>query len=94
MFAQSNVRKDYGLTERERRVVELMVQGLAKKNIADELDLKLHGRLHDALHLPEAARQLRRRGRVGAVRDHLVPPASARAALRKIKRQTPSQLSH
>ena len=34
--------KDYGLTERERAVLELMVEGLAKKQVADRLDLNLH----------------------------------------------------
>ncbi len=84
MFAQSNVRKDYGLTDRERHVVELMVQGLPKKAIADELDLKLH-------HVDYTMRCIYRKLHVNcvaaavsvAVRDHLVPAASARAAVRK-----------
>lgn len=33
---------DYGLTERERGVLDLMVQGLIKKEIASELDLSVH----------------------------------------------------
>ena len=36
------VRKDYGLSERERAVLELMVGGQAKKQIADHLQLNLH----------------------------------------------------
>ncbi|HEX8311248.1 MAG TPA: response regulator transcription factor [Chthoniobacteraceae bacterium] len=34
--------KDYGLTEREQAVLELMVEGLVKKQIADRMDLNLH----------------------------------------------------
>ena len=43
MFAKLNAaEKDYGLNERERAVLKLMVEGLAKKQIADRLDLNLH----------------------------------------------------
>lgn len=35
-------RKDYGLTERETAVLQLMVEGLGKKQIADRLDLNQH----------------------------------------------------
>jgi DNA-binding NarL/FixJ family response regulator len=34
--------KDYGLTEREKAVLELMVEGLSRKQIADRLDLNQH----------------------------------------------------
>jgi DNA-binding NarL/FixJ family response regulator len=34
--------KDYGLTERETAVLELMVEGLPRKQIADRLDLNQH----------------------------------------------------
>jgi DNA-binding NarL/FixJ family response regulator len=34
--------QDYGLTARERRIIELMTQGLIKKEIADQLSLSYH----------------------------------------------------
>ena len=34
--------KDYGLTEREQSVLELMVEGLGKKQIADRMELNPH----------------------------------------------------
>ena len=33
---------DYGLTEREQKIIELMTKGLIKKEIADQLDLSYH----------------------------------------------------
>ena len=33
---------DYGLTEREKKILELMAKGLIKKEIADQLDLSYH----------------------------------------------------
>jgi DNA-binding NarL/FixJ family response regulator len=33
---------DYGLTDRERKILELMAKGLIKKEIADQLDLSYH----------------------------------------------------
>jgi len=33
---------DYGLTAREQRILELMTQGLIKKEIADQLSLSYH----------------------------------------------------
>jgi DNA-binding NarL/FixJ family response regulator len=43
MFARlSPPRQDYGLTERERIILELMIQGLIKKEIADRLSLSYH----------------------------------------------------
>jgi DNA-binding NarL/FixJ family response regulator len=40
--AMSAPKEDYGLTERERGVLELMVKGLIKKEIADQLSLSYH----------------------------------------------------
>ncbi|MEO0414394.1 MAG: response regulator transcription factor [Verrucomicrobiota bacterium] len=34
--------RDYGLTDREKEVLEQMVKGLTKKEIADQLDLSFH----------------------------------------------------
>ncbi|MCG8600234.1 MAG: response regulator transcription factor [Verrucomicrobiales bacterium] len=34
--------RDYGLTDREKEVLEQMVEGLTKKEIADQLDLSFH----------------------------------------------------
>jgi DNA-binding NarL/FixJ family response regulator len=43
MFARLSVpQHDYGLTVRERRILELMIQGLIKKEIAAELSLSYH----------------------------------------------------
>lgn len=43
MFSQmAPVKKDYGLTDRERLVLELMGEGLAKKQIADRLSISTH----------------------------------------------------
>jgi DNA-binding NarL/FixJ family response regulator len=43
MFARvSAPRHDYGLTGREQKVLELMTQGLIKKEIADQLSLSYH----------------------------------------------------
>ncbi len=35
-------RQDYGLTDRERKILELMVTGLIKKEIADQLSISYH----------------------------------------------------
>jgi len=35
-------RQDYGLTPREQKILELMTQGLIKKEIADQLELSYH----------------------------------------------------
>lgn len=40
--ALSAPKEDYGLTEREREVLQLMVNGLIKKEIADKLSLSYH----------------------------------------------------
>jgi DNA-binding NarL/FixJ family response regulator len=43
MFAKlTTVHNDYGLNDREKSVLELMVEGLAKKQISDRLNLKQH----------------------------------------------------
>jgi len=43
MFAKlSAPRQDYGLTGREQKILELMTQGLIKKEIADQLGLSYH----------------------------------------------------
>ena len=43
MFARMGAPKhDYGLTAREQKIVELMTQGLIKKEIADRLELSYH----------------------------------------------------
>ena len=43
MFSKLDQPKpDYGLTEREQKILELMAKGLIKKEIADQLDLSYH----------------------------------------------------
>lgn len=45
MFARQNAApqsKDYGLSQREREILELMVKGLIKKEIADKLGISYH----------------------------------------------------
>lgn len=43
MFSQlAPQSRDYGLTDREKEVLEQMVEGLTKKEIADQLDLSFH----------------------------------------------------
>jgi len=43
MFARLSVpQHDYGLTVREQKILELMTQGLIKKEIADQLSLSYH----------------------------------------------------
>ena len=44
MFAKMGApqKAEYGLSEREREVLELMVKGLIKKEIADHLGLSYH----------------------------------------------------
>lgn len=80
MFSKmAPVKKDYGLTTREQTVLEYMVSGLAKKQIADKLELSLHTidyfvrGIYKKLHVncQTAAVSL-------AVRDGLIsPPSSA-----------------
>jgi len=43
MFSKmAQPKQDYGLTEREQKILELMTQGLIKKEIADKLSLSYH----------------------------------------------------
>src|SRR4029078_6573459 len=43
MFSRSSPpHQDYGLTAREQKILELMTQGLIKKEIADQLTLSYH----------------------------------------------------
>lgn len=43
MFSRMGVpHQDYGLTSREQRILELMTEGLLKKEIAEKLDLSYH----------------------------------------------------
>jgi DNA-binding NarL/FixJ family response regulator len=43
MFSRlSGPQEDYGLTEREQKILELMVSGLIKKEIADQLSISYH----------------------------------------------------
>jgi len=76
MFSKmAPARKDYGLTAREQAVLEFMVEGLPKKQIADKLEISLHTvdyfvrGIYKKLHVncQTAAVSL-------AVRDGLIPP--------------------
>jgi DNA-binding NarL/FixJ family response regulator len=64
--------EDYGLTDREREVLELMVNGLIKKEIADKLSLSYHTidshlrNIYQKLHVNTRAGAV-----VKAVREHL-----------------------
>jgi len=43
MFSKmAQPKQDYGLTEREQKILELMTEGLIKKEIADKLSLSYH----------------------------------------------------
>lgn len=43
MFARVTApRTDYGLTDREQKILELMIEGLIKKEIADQLSISYH----------------------------------------------------
>jgi DNA-binding NarL/FixJ family response regulator len=70
--ALSTPKEDYGLTDREQRVLELMVQGLIKKEIADQLSLSYHTidshlrNIYHKLHVHTRAGAV-----VKAVREHL-----------------------
>jgi DNA-binding NarL/FixJ family response regulator len=73
MFANLAAPKgDYGLTSREREILNLAVQGLIKKEIADRLDLSFH--TVDA-HLRNIYTKLQVNTRAGAVskalKEHL-----------------------
>lgn len=58
MFSKMVPRKsDYGLSSRERQVLELVVEGLLKKEIAHKLELSVHTvngnlrRIYEKLHV-------------------------------------------
>ena len=84
MFARSHAspREDYGLSERERAVLELMVRGLGKKEIADQQDLPLHTAnyiircIYRKLHVKRFSAAV-----ALAVKDRLIPASSAEAKL-------------
>ena len=43
MFSKmAQPKQDYGLTSREQKILELMTQGLIKKEVADQLSLSYH----------------------------------------------------
>jgi DNA-binding NarL/FixJ family response regulator len=69
-------RQDYGLSAREREVLELMVQGLLKKEIADRLALSYHT-VDNHLRSIYAKLQVHTRGSAvaKAVAEHLVEPS-------------------
>jgi len=75
MFAKLTAeKKDHGLTDREQTTLELMVEGLAKKQIADQLNLNQHTVdyvfrcIYRKLHVNCLAAAVS-----VAVKDHLVP---------------------
>lgn len=80
MFAGSTLsQEDYDLSERERTVLELMVKGRVRKQIAEQLELNPHTVdyimrcIYKKLHVNCVA------GAVSvAVRDRLVPPSTPR----------------
>jgi len=81
MFASSRAtppEHDYGLSGREREVLELMVQGLVKKEIADRLALSYHT-VDNHLRSIYAKLQVHTRGGAvaKALSEHLVPPRHA-----------------
>ena len=67
--------QDYGLSDREREVLELMVQGLVKKEIADRLHLSYHT-VDNHLRSIYTKLQVHTRGGAvaKAVSEHLVSP--------------------
>jgi DNA-binding NarL/FixJ family response regulator len=78
MFASRTfpARHEYGLSAREREVLELMVRGLIKKEIADRLELSYHTVDN---HLRNIYAKLQVHTRTGAVAkalaERLLPPA-------------------
>jgi len=74
MFAQFNPKKsDYGLTEREKEILQRMVAGLTKQQIADKLFLSFHT---VSTHLKNIYTKLHVNTRSGAVskvyKEHLL----------------------
>ena len=72
-FAQQTPpQPDYGLTAREREILEAMVRGLTKKEIAAELDLSVHTADFHLRHIYEKLQVNTRTGAVAkAVRERL-----------------------
>ena len=74
MFAKMAPRKsDYGLSERERVVLELVVEGLLKKEIAQKMELSIHTvdghlrRIYEKLHVNSRSGAVRKALREGLV---------------------------
>jgi DNA-binding NarL/FixJ family response regulator len=74
MFAKLAPRKtDYGLSERERAVLELVVEGLLKKEIAQKMGLSIHTvdsylrRIYEKLHVNSRSGAVRKAVREGLV---------------------------
>jgi DNA-binding NarL/FixJ family response regulator len=74
MFAKLAPRKtDYGLSERERAVLELVVEGLLKKEIAQKIELSIHTvdshlrRIYEKLHVNSRSGAVRKAVREGLV---------------------------
>lgn len=65
-------RPDYGLTQREREILEALVRGLTKKEIAAELQLSIHTADFHLRHIYEKLHVNTRTGAVAiAIRDRL-----------------------
>jgi DNA-binding NarL/FixJ family response regulator len=74
MFSKMAPRKsDYGLSFRERQVLELVVEGLLKKEIAQRLELSVHTvdgnlrRIYEKLHVNSRSGAVRKALREGLV---------------------------
>lgn len=74
MFAKLAPRRsDYGLSERERCVLELVVEGLLKKEIAQKMELSIHTvdsylrRIYEKLHVKSRSGAVRKAVREGLV---------------------------
>ena len=72
MFAKLAPRRsDYGLSERERAVLELVVEGLLKKEIAEKMSLSIHTvdshlrRIYEKLHVNSRSGAVRKAVREG-----------------------------
>jgi DNA-binding NarL/FixJ family response regulator len=72
MFAKLAPRRsDYGLSERERAVLELLVEGLLKKEIAQKMSLSIHTvdshvrRIYEKLHVNSRSGAVRKAVREG-----------------------------
>jgi DNA-binding NarL/FixJ family response regulator len=74
MFAKLAPRRsDYGLSERERAVLEYVVEGLLKKEIAQKMELSIHTvdshlrRIYEKLHVNSRSGAVRKAVREGLV---------------------------